>query len=257
MNLSKLVGLSQIEIIRYMHNQLKHNYPLIIKFYTKMFHLHHDVLYHILKYIDLKFICNIGKIVFLYLYYFNPQISLFIQYHSYLSDFLLYFEIQFNKGWKLFSNQKYIEKYKKIYFDFISFNEKDKKMTFYMYLYKLTTIQERKKILETLKKCNCCNSYNYEYDEFTYNKYYCPCSKIIYIINEIEKDLYYFKLYEEYDEYDIYYKLKKNEENEKNKYLHISKLLSQDNYEDLELGIEDLEENDWIYYENINQYKNQ
>jgi|SaaInlStandDraft_2_1057019.scaffolds.fasta_scaffold1230506_1 hypothetical protein len=39
--------------------------------------------------------------------------------------------------------------------------------------------------------------------------------------------------------------------------IHLSKLigLSLNNYEDVELCFEYLDKNDWIYYENLNQYK--
>ena len=255
-NLIKLEGLSKIEIIKYLYVQLKHIYPKKIQFYTKIFYLPYELINYIFDYLISNQICSIGKIVYLHLYNKNLIINKFyIEYIDY-----------FNKEWNSFVNARLKQKYIKMYYDYLSFS--NNKYNFISYMYKKTNKQQRKKIKDILQTCDCCpihhrnkNKYlnnnqcfyieddDYYYDDnVNYLGCTCPCAKIIEIIEYIEEDLYIMKLEKEYNDY---YESKKSNKN--NNYLKISNLLSNKSCDNL--SIDELNENDWIYYDSIEYNK--
>lgn len=249
-NLIKIEGLSKIEIIKYLFIQLKHIYLKKIQFYTKIFYLPNELINYIFDYLETRKICSIGKIV--YLHFYNKNLvsnKFYIEYINY-----------FNKEWNSFVNTKLKQKYIKMYYDYLFFSKNIH--NFDNYMYKKTNKQQRKKIKNILQTCDCCpihrrnkNKYlnnnqcydiiAHDYDYYINENYLgctCPCLKIIEIIERIEEDLYFEKIDKEYDE-----KYKINNNQNENKYLKISNLLSNKSFDNL--SIDELNENDWIYYD--------
>ena len=167
----------------------------------------------------------------------------------------------FNKEWTIFINIKLKEKYINLYNDYLS-SKKRKTKNIYFYINKITN-RQRIKIKEIFEKCNCCTThkyyvknstnefmqhdYDYDYDYISlYSRCRCPCREIIEIIEIIEQDIYYIKMDEKFN------KMYKNIQHE-NKYLKISKILSNKSYE--YLNIDELNEDEWIYYHPITQEK--
>ena len=246
-NLIKIDGLSKIEIIKYLYIQLKHIYPEKTQFYLKIFYLPNEIIMYIFDYLKSNQICSIGKII--YLHFYNKNLI--------LKNFYIEYMNYFNEEWNLFVDIKLKQKYINLYNKFLSFSKNI--YNFDKYIYKKVNKQQRTKIKNILEKCDCCyehrNKYlcdycNYDYYEYDINylKCRCPCKKIIEVIDSIEEDLYFQKIDKEY-----YEKYKINNNQNENKYIKISKLLSNKSCDNL--SIDELNENDWIYYDSMEHNK--